>query len=88
MDYKLAGARLVEIKYGLVADLLISNPYTTPYYVSLEFRKGVEPFSEFYSVDSLSPVIHLGDLGKILKHKHQDGKDFYTFTDDSILTVG
>ncbi|MEG3880185.1 hypothetical protein QT972_22755 [Microcoleus sp. herbarium7] len=89
MNYELAGARLVEIKYGLVADLPVRNPYTTPYYISLEFRRGVEFFNDLYPVSGEFPRPYLHPVGKSLKYKHKEvGKTFYTFTDDSIMTIG
>ena len=88
MDYKLAGSRFTEIKYGLVADLLAKNPYTAQCYVSLEFKRGVEIVSDIYQVH-LFAGLTLEYLGKTLKHKEQvDRKISYTFTDGSIMTVG
>ena len=89
MDYNLAGSRLFDIRFGLVADLPTRNPYTTPYYLLLVFRKGVEDHNEFYPVSGLSPTVCLRDLGKIVKHKHQqDNRELYTFTDDSVMDIG
>ena len=88
MDYNLTGSRLVEIKFGLLADLPLRTPYTTPYYLLLVFRKGVEDYNEFYPVSVLSPIIGLRDLGKIVKHTHrQDNKALYTFTDDLTMVI-
>lgn len=88
MDYNLAGLRLVEIKFGLLADLPLRTPYTTPYYLLLVFRKGVEDYNQFYPVSVLSPTAYLRDLGKVVKHKHrQDNKDLYTFTDGSVMDI-
>ena len=88
MDYSLAGSRFVEIRFGLVADLPVQSPYTTPYYLSLTLRKGAVDFNEVYSISVLSPTVYLRDLGKIVKHRHrQDGKESYTFTDDSVMDI-
>lgn len=88
MDYNLAGSRLVEIRFGLVADLPLKTPYATPYYLLLVFRKGVEDHNQFYSVSVLSTTVSLRDLGKIIKHTHrQDNKDLYTFTDGSVMDI-
>lgn len=89
LDAKLSGARLIGFRYGLVADLMHENNYTSLYYRCVIFRRGLTDTLEFYPVRDTTQQLLLHNIGKIVKEKEvTENSVTYRYTDGSWDTFG